>query len=251
VIDRPCIAGPAVVGLLATLGETGITVECRPGIALLTTGNEVVSPGEPVGPVQIRNSNRWLLEAALKKDGVGVASFSHAPDDPAILATEVARALEHDICIMSGGVSAGDADHVPGTLLAAGVRQLFHKVAIRPGKPVWVGVASNGCMVFALPGNPFSCLVNMVLLIRPYLRACYGLPVQEPLGLPLAVARKKRSPLDEFFPVVLEGSPAALSPIALNTSGDIRLGMGANLLALHPAASGDLAAGDFVSCYPI
>jgi molybdopterin molybdotransferase len=106
-------------------------------------------------------------------------------------------------------------------------------------------------MVFALPGNPFSCLVNLILLIRPYLQACHGLPAPEPLGLPLAMARKKRSPLDEFFPAVLQGAPAVLSPIALNTSGDIRLGIGANLLALHPAANGDLEAGDFVLCYGI
>jgi molybdopterin molybdotransferase len=251
VIEHPCVCEPAIIGLLATLGCTTLTVARIPNIALITTGNEVVAPGDPTGPVQIRNSNRWLLEAALKKNGAAPASIAHAPDDPAILAAEIAKGLEHDILILSGGVSAGDADHVPGTLQAAGVRQLFHRVAIRPGKPVWVGIAPGGCMVFALPGNPFSCMVNLVLLIRPYLRACYGLPAVEPLGLPLAVARKKRSPLDEFFPVVLHGAPAVLSPVALNSSGDIRLGMGADLLALHPAVSGDLEAGDSVLCYPI
>ncbi|HWB91468.1 MAG TPA: molybdopterin-binding protein, partial [Puia sp.] len=141
--------------------------------------------------------------------------------------------------------------HVPATLAVAGVRELFHRVAIRPGKPVWVGIAPGGCMVFALPGNPFSCLVNMVLLIRPYLQACYGLPVSEPLGLPLGTTRKKKSPLDEFFPAALHGSPAVLTPVALNGSGDIRLGMEANMLALHPAGSGDLESGDSVLCYPI
>ena len=251
VIEDPCICEPAVIGLLATLGCITLTVERIPRIGLLTTGNEVVSPGDPTGPVQIRNSNRWLLEAALKKNGVGLASIGHAPDDPSILAAEIARGLENDILILSGGVSAGDADHVPGILSAAGVQQLFHRVAIRPGKPVWVGVVPGGCMVFALPGNPFSCMVNLILLIRPYLRACYGLSFAEPLGLPLAVDRKKRSPLDEFFPVSLHGAPAVVSPIALNTSGDVRLGMGANMLALHPAASGDLEAGESVLCYPI
>lgn len=251
VIDHPCVCEPAVIGLLATLGQTMVTVQRIPRIGLLTTGNEVVSPGDPIGPVQIRNSNRWLLESALKKSGAALASIVHAPDDPAILKTEITRGLEHDILILSGGVSAGDADHVPGTLLAAGVRQLFHRVAIRPGKPVWTGIAPGGCMVFALPGNPFSCLVNMILLIRPYLQTCYGLPAPEPLGLPLATARKKRSPLDEFFPAGLHGAPAVLSPVALNGSGDIRLGMEANMLALHPAASGDLEAGNSVLCYPI
>jgi molybdopterin molybdotransferase len=251
VIDRPVVCEPAVIGLLATLGQTKVTVQRIPKIGLLTTGNEVVAPGDPIGPVQIRNSNRWLLESALKKSGASLASIEHAPDDPAILRSGIEKGLENDILILSGGVSAGDADYVPGTLAAVGVRQLFHRVAMRPGKPVWTGIAPGGCMVFALPGNPFSCLVNMILLIRPYLQACYGLPAPEPLGLPLAVARRKRSPLDEFFPAGLRGAPAALTPIALNSSGDIRLGMEATLLSLHPAATGDLEAGDSVLCYPI
>lgn len=251
VIDHPCVCEPAVIGLLATLGHTQLTVARIPQIALLTTGNEVVSPGDPISPVQIRNSNRWLLESALKKSGAGLTSCVHAPDDPTILRAAIEKGLTHDILILSGGVSAGDADYVPATLTAAGVRELFHRVAIRPGKPVWVGVAPGGCMVFALPGNPFSCLVNMVLLIRPYLQACYGLPAIEPLGLPLGTDRKKRSPLDEFFPAALHGAPATLSPVVLNGSGDIRLGMEANMLALHPAGTGDLRAGTSVLCYPI
>jgi molybdopterin molybdotransferase len=251
VIDRPVVCEPAVIALLATLGQTTVTVERVPRIGLLTTGNEVVPPGDPIGPVQIRNSNRWLLESALKKSGAGLASIVHAPDDPAVLRAAIDKGLEHDILILSGGVSAGDADYVPGTLATAGVRQLFHRVAMRPGKPVWTGVGPRGCMVFALPGNPFSCLVNMILLIRPYLQACYGLAAPEPLGLPLAVSRKKRSPLDEFFPAGLHGVPAALTPVTLNGSGDIRLGMEANMLALHPAERGDLEAGDAVLCYSI
>src|SRR5262249_48158659 len=124
-----------------------------------------------------------------------------------------------------------------------GAERLFHKVAMRPGKPVWCGVSKEGTIIFALPGNPFSCLVNMTLLIAPYLRACYGLPPAEPLGLSMATARKKRSPLDEFFPVFVSGSPARLTPVTLNGSGDIRLGRQATALALHPANGDDLAEG--------
>jgi molybdopterin molybdotransferase len=202
-----------------------------------------------VSDVQIRNSNRWLLEAALQKMGVGVRTSKHVPDDPALLRREIDAGLANDVLILCGGVSAGDADYVPGVLASAGVQKLFHKLAIRPGKPVWCGVGPGGPMVFALPGNPFSCLVNAVLLIRPYLQACYGLPPAEPLGLGLTVARKKRSPLDEFFPVHVEGSPARVTPVPLNGSGDIRLGRQANMLALHPAGAGDLPEGAVVPCY--
>lgn len=249
VIDSPCLCEPPIIGLLATLGHTMVTVERLPRIGLLTTGDEVVPADAEVGAVQIRNSNRWLLEAALKKTGVDLAARAHAPDDPGQLRSRLEELLVNDMLILCGGVSAGDADYLPEVLEGMGVRKLFHKLAIRPGKPVWCGVAPGEKMVFALPGNPFSCLVNMVLLIRPYLRACYGLGQAEPLGLPLGMARKKRSPLDEFFPVYLHGSPARLTPVTLNGSGDIRLGMQANALALHPADSGDLPEGAQVLCY--
>jgi len=249
VIDRNCRCEPAVMGLLATLGRATVKVERLPRISLLTTGNEVVPVGIPVNPVQIRNSNRWLLEAALKKEGIPLAAHSHVPDDPQLLQQEISKALASDIVILCGGVSAGDADYVPAVLETLGVKKLFHKMAIRPGKPTWCGSSPQGTMVFALPGNPFSCLVNTILLIRPFLNACFGLPATEPIGLPMEVPRKKRSPLDEFFPVHLHGMPARLTPVDLNGSGDIRLGRQANGLALHPAGMNDLSAGDEVLCY--
>jgi molybdopterin molybdotransferase len=249
VIDRPCVCTPPVMGLLATLGHITVKVERLPAIGLLTTGDEVVPAGDPVNAVQIRNSNRWLLESALKNAGVLLRDWQHAPDEPGLIRQRIEALSENDVLICCGGVSAGDADYVPGVLEAMGAKRLFHKVAMRPGKPVWCGLSKDGKMIFALPGNPFSCLVNMILLILPYLRACYGLPTVEPLGLPMAMARKKRSPLDEFFPVVVHGSPARLTPVTLNGSGDIRLGRQANALALHSAAEDDLPEGALVSCY--
>lgn len=250
VIDGACICEPAIIGLLATLGHTTVTLERMPRIGLLTTGDEVVAADAAPGAVQIRNSNRWLLDAALKKLGVGLAAWAHASDDPPVLRQRAGELLSgNDLLILCGGVSAGDADHVPEVLEQIGVLKLFHKVAMRPGKPLWCGITKEGKMVFALPGNPFSCLVNMILMIRPYLRACYGLQPAEPIGLPLEAARKKRSPLDEFFPVYVHGTPARVTPVTLNGSGDIRLGRQANALALHPAASGDLPRDAVVSCY--
>ena len=250
-IDAACTCEPAVIGLLATLGRRTVTVERLPRVSILTTGDEVVPLGAPVGPVQIRNSNRWLLEASLRKAGVAPEICAHCPDDPGQLRAALRSLLDHDLLILCGGVSAGDADHVPGALEAVGVRRLFHKIAIRPGKPTWCGLTPSGGMVFALPGNPFSTFVNMTLLIQPFLQACFGLRPVEPLGLPLSVERKKRSPLDEFFPVSLHGSPAQAVPVSMNGSGDIRLGRQANALALHPAESRALSVGAPVLCYPL
>ncbi len=249
VIDRPCRCEPAVMGLLATVGKSMVTVARLPRVALVTTGNEVVEPGKPVGPVQIRNSNRWMLEGALRKEGVKPQGGGHATDDVWALKGALETFLSFDIMIVTGGVSAGDADHVPRVLAELGVRPLFHKIAMRPGKPTWCGVSPAGGIVFALPGNPFSCLVNFALLIAPYIHACLGLERAEPMALPLLEGRRKRTPLDEFFPVRMEGSPARLSQMALNGSGDIRLGMQANALALHPAGSGDLGVGAEVAFY--
>lgn len=252
---------PHIMGFLASLGRTKVRVERRPNIALLTTGDEVVPAGAVANNVQIRNSNRWLIDAGLRKNGFGLSVCEHSADDPILLKEKIAGLLSHDVLILCGGVSAGDADHVPATLEALGVRKLFYKLAIKPGKPTWCGMlahpdspapetdAGRRTMVFALPGNPLACLVNMILLIQPYLHACQGLRPDEPLGLPMGASRKKRPALDEFFPVYWHGSPARVVPVSINGSGDIRLGMQANALALHPAGCEHLAEGTEVLCY--
>lgn len=250
VIDRPCICGPGTIGLLASLGQTELTVAKLPRVAIVTTGDEIVPVDKQPGPSQIRNSNRWLLQSLLKKWQIEPWFYRHAPDDKAALKTILAEALKADVLILCGGVSAGDADYVPGMLEASGVTCLFHKLAIKPGKPVWCGATPEGTMVFALPGNPFSCLVGFILLIHPYLQACFGLPAPDPLSLPLASLKKKKTPLDEFFPVRLHGVPARLHEVSLNGSGDIRSGMQAGALALHPAAEGDLPGGAEVVIFP-
>ncbi|HXB95821.1 MAG TPA: molybdopterin molybdotransferase MoeA [Puia sp.] len=251
VIDSPCLCDPSIIGLLATLGRTRVVVERLPRVGLLTTGNEVVSVDAPVGPVEIRNTNRWFLEAALRKGGIIPAACTHAQDDPVLLRAALESMLDNDLLILCGGVSAGDADHVPAVLEAVGSTKLFHKIAMRPGKPTWCGLGPGGKMIFALPGNPFSTFVNMTLLVHPFLQACYGLRPSEPWSVPLGAPRKKRTPLDEFFPVHVHGSPVRADAVSLNSSGDIRLGRGANALGLHPADSGDLAEGAGVGCYSL
>lgn len=251
VIKKPALCTPAIVGLLASLGKKELLVQTAPRVAILTTGNEIVPVDAPVQDAQIRNSNYWLLLNLLRSAGVGSITHTHAPDDPEFLQNIIRSFLRSDILVICGGVSAGDADHVPATLEDLGVRCLFHKISMRPGKPVWCGIGPQGTLVFALPGNPVSCLAGFVLLMRPYLQACFGLDIPEPPGIPLAASKRKRTPLDEFFPVYWEGSPIRIYPAPLNGSGDIRLGLNAQALALHPAASGDLEEGTPIACYPI
>lgn len=259
VIGVPSLCTPALLGLLASLGRESLWVERRPRVALLTTGDEVVPVDAVAGAHQIRNSNRWVIESYLKNWGIPLAFCDHLPDRPSVIRERLVNTLTPldnttiDLLILTGGVSAGDADHIPALLEELGVKKLFHKLAIRPGKPVWCGQAKNGegAMIFALPGNPLSCLSGFVLLVAPWLRACFGLPETAPLGLPLLTKRKKRTNLDEFFPVRITGSPAGLEPLALNGSGDIRMGLGAQALALHPAQQGDLEEGAVIPFYPL
>jgi molybdopterin molybdotransferase len=251
VLGRGVLCTPSVVGLLASLGQESVWVERHPRVALITTGEEVVEVGAPVGASQIRNGNRWLLDSVLRSMGIELSLIRHAKDDLSQLVDLLGTVMDFDIVIISGGVSAGDADLTPGALERVGAKKLFHKISMRPGKPTWCGLTPKGGMIFALPGNPFSCLVNFILLIRPWLQGCLGQEPEEPVGLPLGFAKEKVTPLDEFFPVRLHGMPGRLASIPLNGSGDIRLGLQAGALALHPAQCGDLPVDTPVLCYSL
>lgn len=188
-----------IISLLAAFGKQVVAVEKLPTVGLFTTGNEVVPLGEPVNLVQIRNSNRYLLTALLKKWHVDPQIIQHIPDDKEQLYRIFEKAMDLDMIIVSGGVSAGDADFVPEVMQGLGVEKLFYKLAIKPGKPIWCGERKNGCTVFALPGNPFSCQVTFTLFVETYLRASFGLPPLPLPGMPILQSRTKKAIWMNFF----------------------------------------------------
>jgi molybdopterin molybdotransferase len=250
VLLTPALVNPSLTGILASLGKPSIRVEKLPRAAIFTTGDEVIAINQPVSKIQIRNSNQHLLKALLYNRKVQPEICEHVRDEKSQLREAFEKALGLDILIMSGGVSAGDADYVPEVLEGLGVEKLFHKVAIKPGKPFWCGQMPNGGMVFALPGNPFSCLVTFTLFIDPYLRACSGLQPKQVLRMPLIKGRTKKTSFDEFFPVRITGPVPQLESIYFNGSGDIRAGLGADGLGLHPAHLDELRDGmmvDFIA----
>ncbi len=239
---------PAVTTLLASLGKYNVLVHQLPKVAIVTTGNEVKEPDSAVNEVQIRNSNKYLLMALLQQWQIAQPTCLHLPDHPELLNQGIESVLQHDIVICCGGVSAGDADFVPQILQTLGVQKLFHKVAIRPGKPIWCGTMPNGGLFFALPGNPFSCMVTFMLFVVPYLRACFGMLPQLPsICLPLANSRTKKTAFDEFFPVSIQGQPAQAHSLPFNGSGDITAAMLANGIAQHPNAVATLSENDIVA----
>lgn len=249
IINQALAATPAVISLLAAIGKQTVQVEKLPRVALITTGNEVKPIDHPVSDVQIRNSNGWLLRSLLAKNNIQPFSVAHLDDDRQQIQSAFKNILDADIIIASGGVSAGDADFVPEAVEALGVKKLFHKLMIRPGKPIWCGKLPGKGILFALPGNPLSCMVTFTLFVRPYFNACYGLPPQTIISMALQQERTKKTQLDEFFPVKLVD--AAISIVPFNGSGDIRAALFADGIARHPLEKSIIKAGETVDYIPL
>lgn len=248
VIDTNILCTAGTVMTLASLGYHEAAVMRLPKVSILTTGDEVVNITEQVNEVQIRNSNVHLLKALLEKWKISSVNTMHVKDNAELLLTAINQYKQQDILILSGAVSAGDADFVPEVLVKAGAKKIFHKVAIRPGKPIWFGQFENGATVFALPGNPFSTLATFKLFIESFLYKCFELTMPDGLAIAISENRNKKNNLDEFFPVTISGNPSSAKPLYFNTSGDITAALHADALALHPADKPDLVKGDIVDC---
>ncbi|HIE39450.1 MAG TPA: molybdopterin molybdotransferase MoeA [Anaerolineae bacterium] len=173
VLEPGTVLGPAEIGLLATVGRAAARVHPRPRVAVLSTGDELVEPGERPGPGQIRDSNRYALLAAIRQAGGEPVSLGMAPDDADGQRALILRALEEaDALVTSGGVSMGVRDLI-GPLLAELGTVHFRRVRQKPGKPfTFATVGGKPC--FGLPGNPVSSLVTFELYVRPALRRMAG-----------------------------------------------------------------------------
>lgn len=243
-VRKGLLIKPATIGFLASLGKAKLLVEKLPKLNLITTGNEVLELTDEVSPNHIFNSNKYVLKSLLKQNHIQVSNYNHAIDDIETLKNVINTNLNNDILIITGGVSAGEADYIPAILEDLGVVKLFHKVAIKPGKPIWCGIFKNQTMVFALPGNPFSCLVTFKIFIAFYLNLCLGKTADEMNQGSLNFNRNKPSNLDEFFPVSL--TYGTLEKIAINGSGDVRLGFDANALAMQMASRKEIKQGELL-----
>ena len=160
--------------MLASVGRSHPRV-LRPRVAIVSTGDELVEPDRVPGPGQIRNSNAIMLRGLAIQHHTEARAFPIAPDEPDALQQILRDALDSDIVLITGGVSAGQRDLVPEALESLGVRRVFHKVRLKPGKPLWFGVGPAredrpGPLVFGLPGNPVSGLVGYPLFVRPALK---------------------------------------------------------------------------------
>lgn len=165
--------GPAEIGLLASLGCDRVRVSRRPRVAILATGSELVPPTEPVGPGQIRNSNSFTAHGQVLRAGGEPVLLGIARDDREETRRLVARAIEEDVAVTSGGVSVGEFDFVKEVQDELGVERGFWGVRVKPGKPISFGT-KGATLVFGVPGNPVAAMVSFELYIRPALLAMQG-----------------------------------------------------------------------------
>jgi molybdopterin molybdotransferase len=212
------------VAIAASAGMARVRVSSQPMVVVISTGNELIEPGEPILPHQIRRSNVYAIVSALRRQGFQRVADDHVPDDAGQLKERLKFHLDtHDVLVLSGGVSMGRFDLVPSALQDLGVHVVFHRVAQRPGKPLWFGVAPSGAAVFALPGNPVSTLVCLARYVIPALFASMGQADAPAEKIALSAPVEVGTGLAFFMPVRVEVDDwgrAWASPSPTNGSGD-------------------------------
>lgn len=238
---------PAAVGLLGSLGRTAVTVARRPRVALLGTGDEVVRPGTPLRPGQIWSSNHLSLRGWVLEAGGDPVDCGTAPDDLAATVRALRNAAsDADVVLTTGGVSVGHFDVVKDAFAALGAPIDFWKVNMKPGKPLAFGSLPGGAVLFGLPGNPVSCVVNFLQFVRPWLRAAQGdpRPLLPRIGATLAADLRDGPGRARLFRVSLEarGGEIFAHPTGSQSSGVLTgLVRGHGLCVVEPEAPAPVA----------
>jgi len=212
------VLNPGRIGALAAVGTTTIDVFVRPRVAIVSTGNEIVEPGQPLGPGQIYNINRFTLASIIAAHGGNASVGSTVPDMLADLIDAIRQAASADLIIFSGGSSVGERDLMLDALHETG-DVIFHGIAVKPGKPTILGKVGTA-PVLGMPGNPTSCLSNAYLLVIPMLRQMARLPPHEPRTIRAPLSRRIVSTTGrhQFYTVrVIDGAAVP----AFKGSGDI------------------------------
>jgi molybdopterin molybdotransferase len=272
VLHRGKLLGPADIGLLAEVGRARVAAIPAPRVAVLATGNELVPADQRPAAGQIRNSNGPMLAAAIRRAGGVALDLGIARDAPDALREPISQGLQADVLVLAGGVSAGAFDLVPGMLAELGVRQVFHKVRLKPGKPIWFGTrpaegppgdaasasgaAAGETLVFGLPGNPVSSLVCFFLFVRLAMLRLRGHepPARSPIRARLTAPFMHRGDRPTFYPArwsrqrdgVLE-----VTPLRWAGSADLRGFAQAEALIAFAAGERSYQTGDEVDVLPL
>lgn len=251
-LEAGCLLGAPEIAVLASQGLASVGVGRRPPVAVISTGNELVPAGAPVAAHEIRQSNGPAILASLLQHGHAGSRHLHLRDEPAVMRERLAALLdEFLVLLLSGGVSKGKADYVPGIMAQLGVEVAFHRVSQRPGKPMWFGTRGR-TLVFALPGNPVSALVCFRRYVLPALLHGAGFAGGTEETAVLGAEYAFRPALTGFLPVRMtgaeDGSPVAM-PAPTNTSGDFTALAGTTGFVELDLERDEFAAGTAVPLY--
>jgi len=222
ILKRGTVIEISQIAALAAAGRGAVKCGALPSVSLVNTGGEIIPPGRPLGKNQIYNSNGPMLAALLKTDGVHAAPVI-VRDEAKLMKAALARALKAEVVLISGGVSMGDYDLVPGILKTLGVKKVFHKVRVRPGKPMFFGVKGRK-LIFGIPGNPVANFLAYLAYIRPAIRKMAGRPDFAPAILDgtCAGAFEPRTPRRALvLSTVRAKAEFSLAGVANNGSADI------------------------------
>lgn len=244
--------GAPELAVIASNGLVRASISRRPRIMVVSTGNELIEPGQPVGDWQIYRSNVYGILTALQRRGYPDLAHDHLPDELDTLRTRLRSHLTtHDVLILSGGVSMGKFDYVPRALSELGVSMVFHKVEQRPGRPMWFGVSDAGKTVYALPGNPVSTLICLGRYVFGGLDAAMGAASRPAEQVPLAGDFEVKPALTLFVPARLtRGSgPTTAELRPTKGSGDFTSLIGTDGFVELPAGPGVVPAGTPVPFY--
>ena len=239
------------IAVLAVTGKAKIKVYKLPSVAIVSTGNEIVNVDDTIFPHQIRDSNSYSLKSFLKQYNVSFVKSVLVQDDKAVLTQVLSDFMNTDILILSGGVSKGEADYIPEVLLSLGVEEIFHRVRIKPGNPLWFGRLPDGGVVFGLPGNPVSVQVGFKVFIEPFLRKCFNMETIAPLYFPLFNEKIKKTKFTEYFPcnISTKADATGLLSKKMNTSGDISATVHSDGIAVHPEETETIRENTIVEFY--
>ena len=242
------------IGLLAAMNRPWLFVHRRPRIGILSTGDEIVMPGDPIGPHQIVSSNSLALAAFVTACGGVPVSVGNAPDDPEALRRIAAATGGVDLLVTTGGASVGEHDLVRDALAADGLELDFWQIAMRPGKPLMVGRYRETPMI-GLPGNPVSTLVCALLFLKPALERLSGVaPSAEStptarLGVALAKNDRRQDYLRSRLTRAADGN-LEVFPFEVQDSSMMRLLAAADCLVVRPPHAPAIAAGATVPIVP-
>ncbi len=251
VLERGLQLSPLAASAVSGLGLTEIPCARRPRIVVLTTGDELLPPGQPLRRGQIHESNSVLVASTLAAAGCEIVRTGGVPDTAEATRRAFADAIaDADVVVSTGGVSVGPRDHVKPALRVLGVEELFWRIATQPGQPVWCGMAPSGTLVAGLPGNPLSALVGLHLLLIPAVRALTGATPE-----PQTVRAELTAPIGQL-PARLRVIPMRLADgrleqLGASLSHQLARAAQANALALIPTGEGELSAGTVVDAIPL